>query len=97
MNLAQAADSSSSVNGVLLQYGALGVLALLAVLAVRVLFARLTAALDRETARADRLEEEQRKLNADVRTLMLTTLADATSAVKEAAEVMRKDADRGRR
>lgn len=85
------------VTGVLVQYGAVGVVALLAIAAVRVLFVRLTAALDRETQRADRLEEELRKLNEAVRGEYISTInqsaqvtADASRAVADALAAVRR-------
>ncbi|MGW6790068.1 hypothetical protein [Streptomyces chartreusis] len=73
-----------STTGVLLQYGALGVLAVLALAAVRVLFARLTAQLDQQTERGDRLEEELRKLNETVRSDYIANLNRATQAISDA-------------
>lgn len=72
------------VSGALLQYGAVGVIALLGILVSRVLFNRLQQALDRETARADRLEGELRMLNETVRTEYVTTLAAASHAIQDA-------------
>lgn len=71
------------VSATLVQYGAVGIIALLGIMVSRVLFNRLNAALDRETARADRLEEELRKLNETVRTEYVTTLAGAAQAMNE--------------
>jgi hypothetical protein len=76
--------TSDPVGGLLIQYGAIGVLALMALAAVRVLFGRMAAALDRETARADRLEEELRKLNETIRTEYTATIARTTQAVADA-------------
>jgi hypothetical protein len=72
------------VTGVLLQYGAVGVVALMALIAVKVLFSRLSASLDRETQRADRLEEELRRLNEAVRTDYIGALGRSSQAVSEA-------------
>ena len=72
------------VTGVLIQYGAVGVIALLGIFGTRVLYNRLVQALDRETARADRLEDELRKLNETVRTEYVTTLAAASHAIQDA-------------
>lgn len=69
---------------VLLQYGAIGVIALVALIAVRVLFNRLAAALDRETTRADRLEAEVRELNEAIRTYYAGNLAEAMRQVSDA-------------
>jgi hypothetical protein len=79
-----AAGQSDPVSGALLQYGAVGVIALLGILVSRVLFNRLNQALDRESARADRLEEQLRTLNETVRTEYVTTLSAASHAIQEA-------------
>jgi dihydrodipicolinate synthase/N-acetylneuraminate lyase len=76
------------VTGVLVQYGAVGVIALLGILVSRVLFARLNQALDREIARADRYEDELRKLNETVRTEYVTTLASAAQAIQDANQAV---------
>jgi hypothetical protein len=85
------------VSGVLVQYGAVGVIAMLGIMVSRVLFNRLNQALERETARADRLEDELRKLNETVRTEYVTTLAatqhsmrDASRAVADALAAVRR-------
>ncbi len=85
--LAQSAEAGSAF----LQYGALGAIALLALLAVRVLFLRITAAADAERARADRLEEELRRLNAAIQERYLGTLADATRVIGEVLGEIRED------
>lgn len=76
--------ATDPASAILLQYGAVGVVAVLALLAVRVLYNRMQAAVDREMARADRLEDELRKLNETVRTEYVTTLASAAHAIQEA-------------
>lgn len=78
------------MDDVLLQYGALGVLALVSIAAVRVLFKRLADALDRETLRADKATEELLSLNRDVREKYLTTISDATRAISDALAAVRK-------
>lgn len=85
------AQTGASTEAVFVQYGALGVIALLALLAVRVLFARVTATADLERARADRLEEELRKLNAAVQERYVTTLSDATRVISAALADQQKD------
>lgn len=72
------------VTGVLVQYGAVGVVALLAIAAVKVLFTRLSVESARETERADRLEEELRKLNETVRSEYVNTIATAAQAITDA-------------
>lgn len=85
------AQAPPDVTGALIEYGALGLLAILLVIAVRVLFARVAAAADAERARADRNEEELRKLHAAVQEKYLTTLAEATRVMGEALTQMRED------
>lgn len=80
--LAQAATADTPM-AVFLQYGALGAVALLALGAVRVLFQREVQAHDLERQRADRLEEELRRLNSTVQERYVSTLADATRAMSE--------------
>jgi hypothetical protein len=84
------------VTDTLIQYGAVGVVALMALAAVRVLFIRMTASLDRETARADRLEEELRRLNDTIRTEYAGTLARTTQVVADATRAV-SDASSRRR
>ncbi len=91
--LAQTAQTAAGTEAVFIQYGALGVIAGLALIAVRVLFARVTATADLERARADRLEEELRKLNAAIQELYVTTLSEATRAISAALAAQQKDAD----
>jgi len=79
-----AAEGADPGSNLLLQYGAVGLIAVLALAAVRVLYVRMSAAVDREIARADRLEEELRKLNETIRTEYATTLANAAHAMQEA-------------
>jgi hypothetical protein len=84
------------MSDVLLQYGAIGVIALLALAAVRVLFAREVKAHQDQKDRADRLEVELRKLNETIQTQYITTLAQATLAMSQAFDVIR-EVDRERR
>lgn len=84
------------VTDTLIQYGAVGVVAIMALIAVKVLFARETAALNRETARADRLEEELRRLNDTIRTEYAGTLARTTQVVADATRAV-SDASSRRR
>ena len=76
------------VTGVLIQYGAVGVIALMALAAVRVLFGRLSASLDRETQRADRLESELRALNEAVRDQYLSTIARSSEAISASSRAV---------
>lgn len=80
------AQSAAGSADVLIQYGALGVLALLALTAVRVLFQREAKSLDLERARADRLEAELRQLNASVHERYIPTLTQALDAIAHASQ-----------
>jgi hypothetical protein len=73
---------------VLLQYGALGALAVAALMAVRVMFARLSTAYDRERERADRLEKELQALNTAVRSEYIGTIAHASQIIQEATRAV---------
>jgi len=80
--------ASDPVTALLLQYGAVGLLALLALGAVRVLFARLAAELESHKARGDRLELELIKINEAVRNEYLTTIAQSARATAEASQAV---------
>lgn len=86
--LAQAA-TGVDVSATFIQYGALGVIAFLALIAVRVLFQREVRALDHERERADRLEEELRKLNATIQERYVGTLSEATRAMGDVLDSLR--------
>lgn len=90
LGLLALAVSADPTTGVFLQYGALGVIALLALGAVRVLFQREVQALDLERKRADRLEEELRKLNSTVQERYVSTLTEATRAMSELLDHLRE-------
>lgn len=79
----------------LIQYGALGVIAALALGAVRVLFQREVSAHDAERRRADRLEDELRKLNGTVQDRYITTLSEASRIMVEVLDYIKRE-DRGR-
>ena len=72
------------------QFGAIGILAALAVAAVRVLFKEQVEANKREKERGDRLEQELLRLNEAIRGQYLTTIGDATRAIGDAIAVVRK-------
>lgn len=83
------------MGGALLQYGALGILALMALAAVRVLFLRMAASLDQANRRADRLEEELRRLNETIRTEYATTFARAAQAIADSQRAVNDARRRG--
>jgi hypothetical protein len=86
--IGQAGELSTSA---LIQYGALGIIAALALAAVRVLFQREVNAHDLERQRADRLEEELRRLNTTVQDRYVTTLGDATKVMSEVLDYLRRE------
>jgi hypothetical protein len=84
---------------VLVQYGAVGVLALVAALVARSLFtrmeedhdqeiARLVADRDTVRARADRLEQELSRLNGAVQDGYVNTIVQANTAINEATRAV---------
>lgn len=75
---------------ILAQYGALGVLVIVAGFAVRVLFQRSTEAYEREKQRADRMEAEVQRLNAIIQDKMLPILHEATKAISDALQEQRR-------
>lgn len=69
---------------ILAQYGAIGAIAIAALYAVKIMYDRLQESYAREKDRADRLEEELRKLNEMVREDYVTTINKASQAISEA-------------
>ncbi len=89
--LAQGADTAS----VLVQYGALGVLTLLALGAVRVLFQRETKALDLERERANELQRELNRLNNTIQEKFVPALERSSQMMERALKlVARRDDER---
>lgn len=84
-----AQTSNLDVSATFVQYGALGVIAFLALIAVRVLFQREVKALDHERGRADRLEEELRKLNATIQDKYVGTLSEATRVMGDVLDSLK--------
>lgn len=78
------------VGDLLIQYGAIGAMALVALYAAKVLFGKLNEALVRERERGDRLESELAKLNETVRSEYIGTLAKATDAIADALSAVRR-------
>lgn len=78
--LAQAAAGAD----VLYQYGAIGVILVGAILAVRILFNEKVKAHDLDRARADRMEAEVSRLNSLIQEKMLPVLSEATKVMSEA-------------
>lgn len=85
------AVAASDPTGLLIQYGAIGVIAVLAIIAVRVLFVKVNEHALHERERADRLEGELRKLNETIRSDYITTLSQATRAIADALAAIRRN------
>ncbi len=79
-----------SLDSVLLQYGAIGVIAVMALAAVRVLFSREVKSHEADSARADRAEAALSQLNEAVRAQYISTLTQATSAITDTLQVVRE-------
>jgi hypothetical protein len=97
-----------SATTALVQFGAVGIMALLGILVARVLYSqmkeaqaeeirRLMETLGRERTRADRAEDELRRLNETIRTDYVATInrasqamADANRAVSDALAAVRR-------
>ncbi|MEU2106507.1 hypothetical protein [Nocardia sp. NPDC019255] len=82
----------------LVQYGAVGLLALAGLMAVVVLWKRISLIVDAERARADRLEAELLALNKLITSELSGHLVRATEAMREVTDMLRhRDRDRGGR
>lgn len=81
------------MDNLFLQYGAIGVIAIVSMAMVRVMYGKLNDAYNRERDRADRLEAELRRLNEAVRTDYIGTIGDATRAVSDALAAVRRGRD----
>lgn len=73
-----------SPDSIYAQYGAIGMVAALSVWAVRIMYAKLQGAYEREKERADRLEDELRRLNEMIRTDYVNTISRAAQAMSDA-------------
>jgi len=85
------------VEGIFLEYGAIGAIALLGIVWFKVSMVKLQEAYEREKQRADRLEEELTQLNRLLRTEYMSAiqrsalaLNDANRAVNEALGAFRE-------
>lgn len=82
---------------VLLQYGALGVMAAGLIVYARTAYKREVDAYKREAARADRLEAEVSRLNELIQERHIPALLSATQAVETANRTLSILQDRDRR
>jgi len=79
--------------GLLYQYGGLVFLSVVALAAVRVLFSREAKSLDLERERADRLQEELRKLNATIQDRFVPALERSQQTVERALKLIARRDD----
>lgn len=84
LDLVQAATTQDAF----LQYGAIGAIAILALVAVRYLFQRQVQQHERDIARAERAEKQLNELNDLIRTQLVAQLTRATDAASRAAELL---------
>jgi len=87
---------SDPTTSVLVQYGALGVLALMALVAVRVLFIQVTNDKQRETTRADRNEAALMELNKAVQERIIPAALDMVSTTKSLIDLLAQERSRRR-
>jgi hypothetical protein len=86
------------VSNTLVQYGAVGILALVGLIAVGVLWKRISTIADAERARADRLEAELLAQSKLISSELSGHLVRATEAMREVTDMLRhRDRDRGDR
>jgi len=83
------AEGADSVSNGLLQYGAVGILALVALCAVWQLWRRQERTYDAERQRGDRLEAELLALNKLINNELSGHLVRATEAMKDVTDVMK--------
>ncbi len=93
--LAQA-QPMEPVSSTLVQYGAAGVLALAGLIAVGVMWKRMSQMIDNERARGDRLEAELLAQNRLISSEFSGVLVRATEAMREVTDMLRHR-DRGDR
>lgn len=79
-----------------IQYGALGLLALTALIGVRTLFQQVQADKQRETDRADRNEEALRDLNRAVQERIIPAALDMVTTTKALIDLMAQERTRRR-
>lgn len=81
---------------ILAQYGALGVMAMILGVAVRVLFKQVQTDKERETARADRLEVALEDLNKAVQEKVIPAALDMVATNRRLIELLAQEQDRRR-
>ena len=86
-----------STSEAFVQYGALGLLALFALIGVRTLFQQVQADKQRETDRADRNEEALRELNKAVQERIIPAALDMVTTTKALIDLMAQERARRRR
>jgi hypothetical protein len=92
------AQQSDPVTNGLLQYGAVGILALVGLIAVWMLWKRIDRIYEAERQRGDRLEAALMALNEHISSELSGHLVRATEAMREVTTMLRhRDRDRGDR
>ena len=98
MDLPLLGQQANPVTDGLIQYGAVGILALVCLIAVRMLWKRIDRIYEDEHRRADRLEAELISLNKLISSELSGHLVRATEAMREVTDMLRhRDRDRGDR
>lgn len=88
--------AAGSPQDILLQYGAVGVLAVVAMLVAGKLFKQQIKAHERDIARADKAEEQLRELNRLVREQLVVELTRATDVLGRAIQLFSEEQRRDR-
>jgi hypothetical protein len=79
---------NTAVSDALLQYGAVGILAAVALYIASVLFKQQTVARQREVIRADKAEEQLIELNKIIREQLVVQLTRATDSISKVTEML---------
>lgn len=88
---------NNATAAVFIQYGALGIITLLALLAVRYLFQQVQADKKRETDRADRNEAALRELNEAVQDKIIPAALEMVNTTKQLIDLMAQERVQRRR
>lgn len=91
--LAQGVAGAGVDLSLIYQYGGLLFLSVVALAAVRVLFTRETKALDLERERADKLQDELRKLNETIQEKFVPALERSSQTVERALRLISRRDD----
>jgi hypothetical protein len=87
-------DVPQSAISAIVQTGIVGALLVVALWALWKFYQRIISNADEQRQRAERAEQEIRELNLYMRDKVLTTLADATGALRDVLSVLGRGDDR---